>query len=1080
MILDDLSDDDFDFDAVDAAVSAARGSGTSNAKTAKPMPVLDDLDDSDLDELDDLDDFDFSGLTKASQGVNNGGGNSCTNLQGASGPGTGETTGSRGSSYGGNGTSATGGPGGSGTREGPGTATITARNAPNRLSSLSAPRGASSASSSTSSHTPYGDIDNTPLEYPKPLEATHHELSTPDLSGSFIYPSNMPYREYQYEIIRNALVHNLLCALPTGLGKTFIASVVMLNYFRWYKNAKIIFMAPTKPLVSQQIDACLGITGLPRSECCVLIGSGVKQRDRELEWQSKRVFFATPQIVELDLHAEILDPRDIVLLVVDEAHHTTGKYAYGTVIQRILESHQAFRVLGLTATPASKVEGVQGVVKNLLVSRLEVRSEESKEIKKYMHDREVVKIHVEPGPDIQRILKAVGEILAPTLRSLSEAGILANTDVSKITLFGIKTSLERHVKRMRMANASPALQFKYRGTGAVLASVAHATQLLQHQGITQFYDTLRRKDDEEQARKEMTKSYSQVCGDLHSVFTLTKQIMEKDGYLAHPKLVYLKQELEAFFRTKKQATAAMTISDSSVSGLRTTSKSDNAKLKTDENGNLSLSKPSNAPKPIVRSCIIFAKYRSTINVIMDHLAGVEGVKPHIFIGQAPTKEDKEKAGKGMTQKQQQNVIKRFRAGEINTLVATSIAEEGLDIGQVDLIVCYDSNASPISSLQRMGRTGRARDGKVVMLMTEKEADNSIKSQDNYLYIQRLMEDGSRVPLYPPNRIIPGDGTTPPPVFMQNIDLPSENVELLAQQKATDGELADLVANGDKKMRVKLRKDKDGHWILPKKRKKVFRVPEGAELGFISAGALSGPSQVSDTAEASKKSIEISDLSVDLSGFTQASDDKSLELPAPPAPAPPVHKAGLKRTKRVSPGLADTQPDTNKRLRAMPSHDVDMGGLGGFVRASLLTSSVEESAERKPASARASHHLDNFEADLDAVLNQVDDVTPEFSEAEELATDGIELDQEQEADLTLEELCDDDFDNELDLVLSRRAEPTDAASPMKKPPITIDISDDDFDDTPPIQVTEKVHQTASSSYDDDFFDRLDEALGKATT
>ena len=44
--------------------------------------------------------------------------------------------------------------------------------------------------------------------------------------------------------------------------------------------------------------------------------------------------------------------------------------------------------------------------------------------------------------------------------------------------------------------------------------------------------------------------------------------------------------------------------------------------------------------------------------------------------------------------------------EYNVLVATSIGEEGLDIGDVDLIICYDSNSSPIRMLQCMGRTGR--------------------------------------------------------------------------------------------------------------------------------------------------------------------------------------------------------------------------------------------------------------------------------------------------------------------------------------------------------------------------------------
>lgn len=51
-------------------------------------------------------------------------------------------------------------------------------------------------------------------------------------------------------------------------------------------------------------------------------------------------------------------------------------------------------------------------------------------------------------------------------------------------------------------------------------------------------------------------------------------------------------------------------------------------------------------------------------------------------------------------------------GSFNTIVATSIAEEGLDIMEVDLVICFDANVSPIRMIQRMGRTGRKRDGRV--------------------------------------------------------------------------------------------------------------------------------------------------------------------------------------------------------------------------------------------------------------------------------------------------------------------------------------------------------------------------------
>jgi Fanconi anemia group M protein len=74
--------------------------------------------------------------------------------------------------------------------------------------------------------------------------------------------------------------------------------------------------------------------------------------------------------------------------------------------------------------------------------------------------------------------------------------------------------------------------------------------------------------------------------------------------------------------------------------------------------------------------------------------------------------------KGLTQKEQIEVVRRFRDGGFNTLVATCVGEEGLDIGEVDLIVCYDVSKSPIRLVQRMGRTGRKRAGRIIVLVTE--------------------------------------------------------------------------------------------------------------------------------------------------------------------------------------------------------------------------------------------------------------------------------------------------------------------------------------------------------------------------
>lgn len=89
----------------------------------------------------------------------------------------------------------------------------------------------------------------------------------------WIYPTNFPVRDYQMNISEAALFQNTLVCLPTGLGKTFIGSVVMYNFYRWYPAGKIVFLAPTKPLVAQQIEACYRVMGIPQQHMAELTGS---------------------------------------------------------------------------------------------------------------------------------------------------------------------------------------------------------------------------------------------------------------------------------------------------------------------------------------------------------------------------------------------------------------------------------------------------------------------------------------------------------------------------------------------------------------------------------------------------------------------------------------------------------------------------------------------------------------------------------------------------------------------------------------------------------------------------------------
>lgn len=123
-------------------------------------------------------------------------------------------------------------------------------------------------------------------------------------------------------------------------------------------------MAPTKPLVAQQIDACYRITGIPRSSTVELTGT-TQAASRDALWKEKQstlhmsspitnahtVFFMTPQVIQNDLRRGACPSKSLCLLVVDEAHRATGNYAYCEVVKELQARSESFRVLALTATP---------------------------------------------------------------------------------------------------------------------------------------------------------------------------------------------------------------------------------------------------------------------------------------------------------------------------------------------------------------------------------------------------------------------------------------------------------------------------------------------------------------------------------------------------------------------------------------------------------------------------------------------------------------------------------------------------------------------------------------------------------
>uniref|UniRef100_A0A1I8PN99 Fanconi anemia group M protein n=1 Tax=Stomoxys calcitrans TaxID=35570 RepID=A0A1I8PN99_STOCA len=550
---------------------------------------------------------------------------------------------------------------------------------------------------------PLDSIDNSRLR-----DAEQHRGFDSSVGDSWIYPINLPCRAYQMSIVQAALYRNTLVVLPTGLGKTFIAAVVMYNLYRWYPRGKVIFMAPTRPLVNQQIEACQKIMPFPRKDTVELTGKLQKAKRADL-WKSKRVFFATPQVVQSDIMGSYVADsehdgttfddsssankfefpfEDIKLIVIDEAHKAKGKYAYTEVTQAIMARNKYFRVVALSATPGRTMEDVAEVCRNLLISHIEVRWDTSLDVLPYVHKRSMQTVVVTLGDRIKEIREELLEIIDPYLRQLIDfqmlSGSLANIN-RNFLVYEQKRYQERCLHNGRHPQHS-AISSNF----AICISLYHSLELLERHGLRVFLNNFEEDEDgkgkfvlqmERRLRDMIDRLKDEVGPNPFNVSAgpmTNGQIAEmpKDLDFGHPKFEKARECLLKHFEENKESRA-----------------------------------------------IVFCEYRESVLLIYRMLLQhVPILRPRCFVGQGGTGNLR-----ALTQKQQIQIMNDFRSGKSNILIATSIGEEGIDVGEVDLIVCFDiSTSNPTRFVQRIGRTGRKKNGNVVMLVTEGREQQILK------------------------------------------------------------------------------------------------------------------------------------------------------------------------------------------------------------------------------------------------------------------------------------------------------------------------------------------------------------------
>ncbi len=558
-----------------------------------------------------------------------------------------------------------------------------------------------------------------------------HVPYCPQASKTWIYPRHPDYpsRQYQLEITEKAIHHNTLVSLPTGLGKTLIAAVVMYNYWRWFPTGKVIFLAPTLPLVNQQVQACYKIMGLPAGATAVLTGK--LSREKRLEyWKERRVFYCTPQTVQKDLIESDEFATQVVCLVLDEAHKATGDYAYVKVVEQLEAAGAKFRIVGLSATPGTSIKAIQQVVHALRSHCIEARHEADPSVQPYLHEK-ISEIVIVPRNDSQRqVERHLTNMLTPILEQLRQMGAIRLNGNATLTPFQIfqakKDFAQRHNGQV---------------PGHVSGLYAMAHKLVEirndaHQSLGVVRTKLFRLRNEPQRGMLSTLVKSEQ---FQEVIDLVQ-----DATAANPGIT-LSQQQGGSSRNNPKLTKLAELLKEHFCRAQACGKSSRV--------------------------IVFSQFRDSVAEIVLLLRTLEPtIRPHHFVGQGkPLRGTSKKKTadetcdevirlNGMRQSEQQQVIQEFRNDKYNVLVCTCIGEEGLDIGEVDLIVNYDTLRSPIRMIQRTGRTGRARDGRVVCLIAEGQEQRTYEqSKQAEKTLMRALEKKSNFVFHPDILLFP----TPP-------------------------------------------------------------------------------------------------------------------------------------------------------------------------------------------------------------------------------------------------------------------------------------------------------------------------------
>jgi Fanconi anemia group M protein len=387
-----------------------------------------------------------------------------------------------------------------------------------------------------------------------------------------------------------------------------------------------------------------------------------------------RLMFATPEVVKNDLEEGRLNLKDFGLLVFDEAHRAMKEYAYTSIAKEYIKQSSCPYILAMTASPGAERKRIQEVCNNLFIEHIEYRSEDDPDVKPYVNAIDVKWEWLNLPEEFRYIVSILRSMLEEKIKWLIRNGLF---------LRGIKWIFKKDLIEL-----GEALRYKLELTMEEQRGLLYIAILNQSSALTLMYCVELIESQGSYSLKAFLDRIDEDGSNAHTFLLKDPRMMEiktlVEGIVKeHPKILHLLQLIKDHHHHGHH-----------LSSINNARNSPNLKSKI----------------------LVFTQYRDTAKHIVEVLEKND-IKTSRFVGQA-----KRIGDEGMKQDEQAEVLESFRNSDFDVLVATSIAEEGLDIPEVDLVIFYEPISSEIRYIQRRGRAGRKTSGSVIILATKDTID----------------------------------------------------------------------------------------------------------------------------------------------------------------------------------------------------------------------------------------------------------------------------------------------------------------------------------------------------------------------